>query len=369
MIDLRHRVRQVLARTPVGKYCYIHELNEFQSCCLPDPHDAYKTLTCMRPYPSCKTLKFDGVCDKAPDLLLTVVVPAYNAERWIDECLKSIEGQRVDGEWEIIVVDDGSTDGTLDIASAREKTDARIKVISQTNLGHSGARNTGISRSRGRFIVFVDSDDLLPENALASLIEAQRIHNADIVSGKWARTSSRARLVERHSHRASSVWARLYRREVWERIHFPEGLLFEDTIYPFCIEPLYKQVEIEDRVYLWRVNFSSITHTASADLRSIDSLWITQVCIDWCREHQIPLDQSIYDKTLYQLGSLLYNRTRAIGEYARQSLFVVAREMIINCAEFESYRTDNSALKAIELALRSGDYSLWRAECRWPRSD
>ena len=87
---------------------------------------------------------------------ITVVVPAYNVEQYIEDCLDSISGQTYD-DYEVIVVNDGSTDATL--SRAESKVDRRVRVVTQLNRGLAGARNTGVRLAKGEFVAFLDSDD------------------------------------------------------------------------------------------------------------------------------------------------------------------------------------------------------------------
>ena len=98
------------------------------------------------------------------DVQFSIIVPAYNAESTIDRCISSVRNQTLES-WEIIVVDDGSTDSTAEIVSEFCVRDCRIKLVSQRNSGRSVARNLGIQTARGKWIVFLDSDDYLyPES-------------------------------------------------------------------------------------------------------------------------------------------------------------------------------------------------------------
>lgn len=101
---------------------------------------------------------------------VSVIIPAYNAERWLDDSLGSVLAQSFD-DWEAVVVNDGSTDNTVEVASNYANQDKRIRVISQENGGISAARNTGIDNARGRYVFFLDADDRLPGEALAGLAE------------------------------------------------------------------------------------------------------------------------------------------------------------------------------------------------------
>ena len=98
---------------------------------------------------------------------VSVVIPVYNTEKYVREAIESIIHQSLK-ELEIIIINDGSTDGSPEILKEISNTDHRIQVYTQTNQGQSTARNFGISHARGKYIYFMDSDDLLEEDALES---------------------------------------------------------------------------------------------------------------------------------------------------------------------------------------------------------
>jgi len=115
-----------------------------------------------------------------PDPVVSVIVPAYNAARYIPECLESVLRQRGGVPLEIIVVDDGSTDRTRDIVEAF----GGVRLIEQNNAGPSAARNRGIGASRGDYVAFLDSDDLWTEDKLTVQMEIFRTHpEASLVFG------------------------------------------------------------------------------------------------------------------------------------------------------------------------------------------
>ena len=101
---------------------------------------------------------------------ISVIIPAYNVEEYIEECLRSVMNQTLK-EIEIICIDDGSTDDTLKILSSLKDEDARICIISQENKGLSSARNQGILKSKGQYILYLDSDDKLELDALEKIYE------------------------------------------------------------------------------------------------------------------------------------------------------------------------------------------------------
>ena len=121
-----------------------------------------------------------------PQFDLQIIVPAYNAEKYIAQCLESALHQDTKYSYLITVVNDGSTDRTPEIIeSYHVKFPDRIEVINQENKGFSGARNVALRVLKGRYITFLDSDDVLGEGAVETLLDAANMTDADIVQGGW----------------------------------------------------------------------------------------------------------------------------------------------------------------------------------------
>lgn len=112
---------------------------------------------------------------------ITVVIPMYNVERFLEKCVESVSKQAIDFSYEIIMVDDGSPDGSLQTAQKLAEKNRSIRVISQENKGLGGARNTGIRNAAGKYILFLDADDELAENALPLLLEKAEKEQVDIL--------------------------------------------------------------------------------------------------------------------------------------------------------------------------------------------
>jgi CDP-glycerol glycerophosphotransferase len=181
--------------------------------------------------------------------LLSIVVPCYRVEDFLDECLVSLRFQLY-REIEIIVVDDGSPDRSGDIARRHARRDLRVRVVTRENGGLSAARNTGIQHARGEFLTFVDSDDVATPEAYTTAIDALQESGSDFVlscydrlenkkrvpAGTWIRAAhARKRLgVDLDSFPEAMVnavaWSKTYRREFWDRagLLFPEGKIYED---------------------------------------------------------------------------------------------------------------------------------------------
>src|ERR1700749_83796 len=101
--------------------------------------------------------------------LVSVIMPAYNSGRYLAESVRSVQAQTFGG-WELVVVDDGSTDDTGEVARRLAEADARVRYVRRPNGGQAAARNTGLAEARGRLVAFLDADDLwLPEKLEAQM--------------------------------------------------------------------------------------------------------------------------------------------------------------------------------------------------------
>ncbi len=204
---------------------------------------------------------------------ISVVVPFYNNEDLLAECLQSIAAQTFT-DLEVIMVDDGSSDGSTAIAAARAAADPRFVLVQVPNGGPGYARNRGIARARGEFLGFVDADDLLPAHAYEHLLHTLESSGSDFVSGNVARigpaglTQSalhakaiKGRAIGTHISRAPqlfydvSVWNKLFRRSFWDAsgLSFPEGMIWEDLQAISRAHVLARAVDvIPDTIYYWR---------------------------------------------------------------------------------------------------------------------
>lgn len=206
--------------------------------------------------------------------LISVVVPIYDVERYLEGCLASIAAQSV-RDIEVICVDDGSTDRSGEIADAYAAVDGRFRVLHQANAGLGAARNAGAAQARGEFLAFVDSDDLLPPDAYARLHAALEASGSDFAVGDIRRLTS---LGVRASPTFSPIYQpartathvtrdhallrdriapnKLYRRRFWTEhaLAFPVGVLYEDISVMIPAHVLARSVDVIDApVYLWRI--------------------------------------------------------------------------------------------------------------------
>ena len=221
---------------------------------------------------------------------ISVVVPIYNVEAYLAECLDSLLAQ--DADFEALLIDDGSTDGSSAIAERYAAADARLELHRQANAGLGNARNTGVALAAGEFLAFLDSDDKLPPGAYARLLASLDASGSDFASGNVLRFDSRRtwptaflarafRLPHRRTHVSKLHWLvadRLAQNSLWRRsfwvandLRFSEGVLHEDIPATVPAHFLARAVDVlTEPVYLYREreDGGSITQRR-AELRSL----------------------------------------------------------------------------------------------------
>ena len=216
---------------------------------------------------------------------ISVIIPVYNVKPYLPQCLDSVLRQTY-RELEILLIDDGSTDGSGEICDDYARRDARIRVFHTENRGLAAARNFGLDRASGAFLSFVDSDDWIEDNAMEVLLEAQRRYRADITAAEVCRewlNSTRRKKTEKDIRVLCGeeilpaymkgmlwdvVWNKLYSRELFTRLRFP-------TITYKLIKQLAESggtiVRLPDVLFHFRVRKSSISHTKS--LKNLTDCW------------------------------------------------------------------------------------------------
>jgi CDP-glycerol glycerophosphotransferase len=212
---------------------------------------------------------------------LTVVVPVYNVERYLEECLASIAAQTLP-DLDVVLVDDGSTDAGPEIAAAWAARDGRFRLVRQDNGGLGQARNTGAAHAdpRTAYLAFADSDDVLPPRAYERMVGLLEQSGSDFATGNVWRLTAQGRS-QAWQHRGMSrtvrrthitrdlsllsdrvAWNKVFRRSFWDRhaLAFPEGVLYEDTPLTIPAHFLADAVDVlHEHVYYWRIREGSIT--------------------------------------------------------------------------------------------------------------
>lgn len=232
--------------------------------------------------------------------MVSVVVPAFNAGKYLEECLESLMAQTFK-DFEVIIVDDGSTDNTAEIAEKYTRKDERFRLLSVPNGGVSAARNKGIEEARGDYMVFVDADDLLHPLALQEMRESMEESGADVcitdftegARPKFTQKKYRKQLFDRdeavsdilyQNKLHNSPCAVMMKRELLgSDIRFQEGIRYEDLdIFYRLYEGARKFIYLRFPFYFYRSNPRSFINTWSE--ARLDVLDVTDRIVTYMQE-------------------------------------------------------------------------------------
>ena len=229
--------------------------------------------------------------------MISVIVPVYNVETYLEECLDSIQNQSYT-DLEVILVNDGSTDGSQAICEHYCQTDKRFRLMNQTNQGLSAARNKGVEISTGEYIVFVDSDDIIKTNYLEKLMQYMA-EDVDIVECIFTvkkmefldenietttiifegDSNEAVKFFPNHTLNVNAV-TKLYRRSIVEAVPYIDGVIFEDV---YCgigmLKYIRKIIKIDYKGYYYRQHQASIMHRTFTP-KNLDIFTVSDQLID-----------------------------------------------------------------------------------------
>ena len=228
--------------------------------------------------------------------MISVIVPVYNVEEYLEECLESIQYQTYT-DIEVILVNDGSTDSSKEICERFCQADSRFRLINQENKGQSAARNRGVKESVGEFIMFVDSDDVINKNVLEVLLPYMKTE-VDIVECRMTRKKEEfylnkpSKIVFEGNAKEAILnciaikevkfcpVTKLYRREIVEKVPFLEGYIYEDVFTGINYLKHMRKIVVVDYIgYYYRVRLNS-TMTKSFTEKNLDIFKVGNQLID-----------------------------------------------------------------------------------------
>jgi len=241
--------------------------------------------------------------------------------------------------YKVVVVNDGSTDGTADILRNHSDND-KLEVIHQENRGQASARNRALEKIIGKYIMFVDADDKLPQYSIENLMNKAFEADAEIVEGNFTTFTAKGKITIYNKHHntieADSpltlqlrgfAWGKVFRAELFSVIKFPIGNKFEDTIMALLIYPLTNNCyTIKDIVYEYFRNPKGITSTVRGTLNMIDTYWVTDFLLKEQDYYRVESNQLTYTRFLKQIvvnhGRIATLKDKKIQE----CVFVLSRE-------------------------------------------
>lgn len=352
-------------------------------CAPADVDAALRRLAALSPDAGRSCLHANAVC--APEHDLTVIVPAYNVEKYLADCLDSVLEQRTRHSVRVVVVDDGSTDRTPRLLETYSRRDD-VTVIRQANGGFSAARNAALAELRGRYVMFLDADDRLLPGAVDVLMDKAFSLDADIVEGGFERFDDGGRVwkgevgVVGDGVRASALsgypWGKVYKSQLFADVQFPVGYWFEDTLGPYVVYPrALRRAVVSAVVYAYRDNPAGISHRSHGNPRVLDALWVTRRMLADSRSLGIRHDTAFLDMVLTDLRNTYCRVASLRNRHVSRDLFVALCGLLREyfpavssggpsaLSEKNSVLTADASLRPLEASLRNGDFAAFRLYC------
>lgn len=284
------------------------------------------------------------------ETIISVIVCVYNVKQFLNDCIESVVRQTYK-DIEILLIDDGSTDGSSDICDAWEKKDERIRVFHKENGGVSTARNAGLKEARGEYIFFIDSDDIIKPFFLEKLVKSIFKTNADIVfsckkdieenylyqEADYATLSDRSLNVREISE--NDFWqiyttnmlfvtstGKLYKKTVFEGIEYPEGKINEDAAIICDLIKNKKLAYLEEELYCYRIRSGSIMRSNFG----MKNLYLPEVILkefDYIKYNTKLADTTKYTVYKYEFDIVTNIFAKAFSRYSKtDEIYIRAKE-------------------------------------------
>lgn len=306
---------------------------------------------------------------------LSIIVPVYNAGKYLSKCIDSLIKQKTEYKYEVICVDDGSSDNSLEILNSYEG----IKVIHQENGGISSARNTGLMNSRGRYVGFVDNDDVVNENYVEKILSYAIENNLDYVKCSFAIFRNDDEIVDVKKYKDAILsdmnniddydnwldgymWGGCYARDLWDRFCFPAGYWYEDMIRNIYLFDMCERIgSISDVLYYKRIHENNAADVLwkKDNEKCLDQLYLIKQLLKLKKDRNTVSNNLSKCASLIEMGEYLYKRTMNLDEKIRVDAFLNACDLIDEY-DIRSFDMKNDfVLNNISKAFKDRDFGLY----------
>lgn len=309
---------------------------------------------------------------------VSIIVPVYNAEKNLEICIKSLINQKTNYKYEIICVNDGSSDDSLEILHRLSEYEEKIVIVDQTNGGASKARNSGMKIAKGRYFFFVDADDILPEKTIEVLLKAAKRSNADIVQGSIAKCNDNGEIYDVNKcknerldnlleyyncNMNGTAWGKLYKRELWDHIEFFNGYAYEDAIVWCNVYSLCKRMVYESEVvYIFRSQEKSLFKQQNNSFKCLDAVWIIEQCVHLNDYLKIKQTDDWYQMILWQLSVGIVTRIGYVrNDEVLQAAFIIAKNILETLDGYKKteFKENKKIYREIENSFNTLEYRKW----------
>lgn len=306
---------------------------------------------------------------------LSLIVPVYNDELFLDACLTSIFLQKTKYKYEVICINDGSKDNSLNILKKYKEKHKNMIIVVQENKGISCSRNIGIEMARGKYIGFIDNDDIINDDYIELLLERAYLTKAEIVksgyiifdnkSGKIKKTSVKNKcsitnnMGKKVLEYDGYIWGGIFEKKLFKNFRFPDGYWYEDSITKNYLYRVCKKFEyISKALYKKRFHSNNAEKKLwnSGNFKAIDQYYIIKNTMEYCRNLKIEDDETLFYNLINEYGRFLWTRTKHLPSKIRKSLFVLSA----NDFNSISYIKIDNEYKVLIKAFEKQSFLLWK---------
>lgn len=324
--------------------------------------------------PDYSVTQLDESCD------LSIIVPVFNHIDVLERCIESLIDQNTKYSYELLLIDDGSTDGAQ-ILIEKYRIHDFVRIIHQKNGGIAAARNTGLCQARGRYLMFVDCDDYVHDDLVESLMTRAEQDNADIVMCAHALVKVKDSIItsrlpniypaknllgykngDEIMNYAGLPWGKVYKRKLFEKVRFFPGYWYEDTIihglvFTQCNKFAYvPEVKYE---YQWYEGNFSHTQGGKGQDKAVDRYWLLKAIVARYEELGLEQDAEFYTMLLKHVSAYFYPTVASLPEEVIQAMFVAGRELLLKHKPTEKVELPYM-LRLTEQAIIKKNIALWK---------
>lgn len=332
-----------------------------------------KPVSCVNPLYAEQT-------EDNPDIDLSFVIPVYNPGVYLRGLLESLANQQTDYRYEVICVNDGSTDSSSDVLNEfAERYPHVFTVIDKQNGGISSARNTGMDAARGRYLAFADDDDRVSPTFVQTLRGMADANHVDIVRGSHelvrnGRLTDRVRYPEivTHSQFGAHVvdypgmpWGGVYLRSLINTVRFPVGYWYEDMITRILVYRQAQSFASTGTVLYRKTQYGGNNgkkQGSDATMRPLEHVYLLRAIVDDSRRLGLEDDFALYLAVLGECSRIMAQRIRLLPVEIQQQAFLMARETLVDVRKPEYVRLLTADQADWDALLMNREFDAWRAK-------
>lgn len=312
------------------------------------------------------------------DIDFSVIMPLYNSSSFMGKVIPVLLNQKTKYTYEIILVDDGSKDDTLGLAKEyKDKHPNVVQVIHKENGGISNARNTGLKASKGKYVGFMDHDDLVDDNYVESLMECAYKNNADVVKCEIIVRDIEDNILEDIQTIDENVspndyesllkydgyiWAGAIKRELFENLRFPKSYWYEDMMTRFLVYSRANKIANTTRTKYYKLehqNNASKVVWSSKQYKSLEQLYLLEHLVENMNRFNVNFTPFLYKSLLSEASGTTAYRVNSLDSKIKKQVFLALRELVLKYINDDLYRTLDDKEKTVFRIFKEKQFYNW----------